>query len=682
MMRCLLALLFVSSVFASNELAPNNAVSKVVDMLRDLKGKIEADDKADQTAFDKYMCWCDRVQESKTILIKEAEAAIEHLNAEIKENEGEKDAQVATLEDIDVKQKGTEDKKDKENEEYDATHVAFLLKEAQQTQILQALHKSVGLLGDSPFFLQLSSETNAAKTDAVAAALSGKYVPKSLSVSGILEDMKENFGESLAEDTDSENKKTEVHTELVEDFDGQLSVLHKSEVKTESDKADTETVIADDTELKEDTTEQKEADTAFLAEAEQSCVDRRGEYNVRQELRLKELDGVTKALGFLTDESNRALFEKSVKSFLQEKSVTSGKSAGQSAGQVSSQAAAAQKAFAEVKAAAAQKHSSRLAALAKQIEIAQELPNGGFTAVLGSIDDMLKRLNEEGDSDASKKDYCKEEYQKINSERNNRKFLITKNEAIMKEHGTKVEELLVEKAQSRTAIEDAEKELADAKAIREEENSVYKTEKADDEAAIDALTQARAMLAKFYAEETGGDGTALAKTSFDPRKLSSARRDLMRDEEKYQLTGKTSQKGAATMILSMIDRIVSNSKDEISDATKAEEDAQKAFDAQEKDTKSFVDDMEKKITSIDGQVSARKEDSSDENMAMADNQAEIDAQNEYEENIKPECDWIISKFDERYNKREAEKDSLQHAKELLSGSVYLQESGKKQLRGF
>eukprot|EP00933_Yihiella_yeosuensis_P061013 TRINITY_DN63833_c0_g1_i1.p1 TRINITY_DN63833_c0_g1~~TRINITY_DN63833_c0_g1_i1.p1 ORF type:complete len:674 (-),score=240.31 TRINITY_DN63833_c0_g1_i1:146-2167(-) len=659
----------VASVAADQ--APNNAVSKVVDMLQDMKSKMEADDKADETAFNNYMCWCDRVQESKTILIKEAQAAIAHLAAEIKENEGEKDAQVATLNDIDVKQEETEENKAEEIEEYNATHAAFLLKEAQQTQILQALHKSVGLLGDAPFFLQLSSESNS-KNKMASLFKNGKYAPQSLTVSGILEDMQNNFFDSLSEDTATENKNTNTHGELVSDMNGQLNVLHKSEVKTEADKAETEGVIADDTELKQDTTDQKEADTSFLAEAEQSCVDRRAEYNVRQELRLKELDGVTKALEILTDEKNRALFFKSVKSFLETGST--GRAAAQKA---------AQKAFAELKAVAAQKHSFRLAAVAKQIQAAEELPNGGFTAVLGSIGDMINQLKEEGESDAKKKDYCKEEYQKINSEKNKRSFLIQKNQATIQQLDSRVEDLLNEKARSRAAIEAAEKELAEAEEIRKEENSVYKSEKADDEAAIAVLKDTRGVLEKFYKEETGGDGTALAKSKsgFDPRKLSTERRDLMRSEEKYELTDATSQKGAATMILSMLDRIISNSKDEITDSTEAEKAAQASFDKQETDIHNLVEDLEKKITSINSQVNSHKEDKSDENGAMSDNQAELDAQKDYEENLKPECDWIISKFDERFNKREAEMDSLEHAKTLLSGSIYLQNDGAKQLRG-
>eukprot|EP00933_Yihiella_yeosuensis_P025321 TRINITY_DN1966_c0_g1_i2.p1 TRINITY_DN1966_c0_g1~~TRINITY_DN1966_c0_g1_i2.p1 ORF type:complete len:660 (-),score=239.60 TRINITY_DN1966_c0_g1_i2:121-2100(-) len=650
------ALVQLAAASSSVEEAPNNAVSKVVDMLRDMKEKIEADDKADEAAFNKYMCWCDKVQESKTMLIKEAKEAISHLTAEIKENEGEKEAQVATLEDIDVKQEATEEKKEEENEEYDAVHAAFLLKEAQQTQILQALVKSTGLLGESPMFLQKdSSKPRQLSLLQESSSTGSKYAPQSLSVSGILEDMQKNFGINLAEETSTENKNTDTHVDLNEDFDGTLHTLHKSEVKTEADKAETETVIADDTELKDDTTEQRDADTEFLSQAEQSCVDRREEYNARMELRLQELDGVTKALDNLMDEKNRALFFKSVKSFVQvETSSTS----------------AVRKAYSELRSAASQKRSYRLASVASQVHKQLELPNGGFTAVLGSIGDMIKQLKEEGESDAKKKDYCKKEYQEINKEKAKREFLIKKNDATITQIDSRVEELLHEKALSEAAIKSAEEELAQAKAIREEENSVYKTEKADDEAAISVLTDTRAMLAKFYEENTGGDGTSLAVSKFDPNKLSNKRRDLMREEEKYELTDKASNKGAATMILSMIDRIISNSEDEIKDSTGAEEKAQADFDKQEQETNSLVDDLDKKITSINSQVNTHKENKADENGQMGENQEELDGQKAYEEELKPECDWIIAKFDERYDKREAEMDSLQHAKELLSGSVY------------
>eukprot|EP00933_Yihiella_yeosuensis_P016683 TRINITY_DN1414_c2_g1_i1.p1 TRINITY_DN1414_c2_g1~~TRINITY_DN1414_c2_g1_i1.p1 ORF type:complete len:666 (+),score=192.50 TRINITY_DN1414_c2_g1_i1:64-2061(+) len=641
----------------SNNDAPTNAVSKLVEMLKDMKGKMEREDKADEAAFDKYMCWCDRVQESKSRLIKEAEGAIEMLSADIKENEGEKIAQEAELQDIGVKQTSTEEHKSKEIQEYNATHSAFLVKQSQQTQILQALHKSVGLLGKSPLsFLQVKGVSKKSQ----------RYSPKSLTVSGVLEDMQKNFGKALDQDAKADEKATESHKGLVTDLTSQLDGLHKSEVKTKVDKAETETTIADDQELKLDTSDQKEADAAFLVEAEQSCTDRRTEYNERTELRLKELDGVTKALDSLTDEKNRALFLKSMKSFLQQGSTTA-------------QQAAAQRASAMLEAVADERKSFRLGALARKILLVQKgAPNGNFQTVLESIAEMMKQLKAEGEADAEKKDYCNAEYQKINSERNKKQFLIQKNQALIKRLDSHVEGLIMEKAKSQDAINTAEKDLSEARAIREEENSVFKTEKADDEAAVAALTSVRATLAELNNAHAEGDGTALAQVSlqFDPKKLSNERRDLMRDEEKYQLTDKSSQKGALATVLAMVDHIIASSEKEIETASKAEDSSQKSFEAQEKDTKALVEDLKKKIVSIDGQMSSKKQESSSENGSLESNQEELDAQKEYEESLKPECDWIISKFDERYNKREAEMTALEHVKYDLSTSALVQKGGK------
>merc|ERR1719316_341357 len=52
----------------------------------------------------------------------------------------------------------------------------------------------------------------------------------------------------------------------------------------------------------------------------------------------------------------------------------------------------------------------RLAALAATVRLAKA---GHFAAVIEAIDDVKKTLKDEGNSDISKRDHCKEEYQDI-----------------------------------------------------------------------------------------------------------------------------------------------------------------------------------------------------------------------------------------------------------------------------
>merc|ERR1711957_319732 len=87
-------------------------------------------------------------------------------------------------------------------------------------------------------------------------------------------------------------------------------------------------------------------------------------------------------------------------------------------------AAAATRAFDALKSSARKTHSLRLAALAARV---QEAKAGHFDEVIKAINDMVQALKEEGQADIDKRDQCKSEYTKQNSEIANVNWLVDKN---------------------------------------------------------------------------------------------------------------------------------------------------------------------------------------------------------------------------------------------------------------
>merc|ERR1719158_1979181 len=126
--------------------AATSPVDKVVELIQELKSKIEADGKAEQKGYDKFACWCEKTTARKAGNIEEAKTSIEELTQLILELKGKKStltAEVAQLEkDIaanDAAQKEATSIREKENTDYTTTRT-------QSEQTIGALEHAVKTL--------------------------------------------------------------------------------------------------------------------------------------------------------------------------------------------------------------------------------------------------------------------------------------------------------------------------------------------------------------------------------------------------------------------------------------------------------------------------------------------------------------------------------------------------------
>merc|ERR1719464_2535444 len=77
-------------------------IRKVISLLEEMKVQVEKDAKADQAAYDKYMCWCKTNKEEKTAAVEIAEKRIDALATAIEEaaaKAGELKTEISGLED-------------------------------------------------------------------------------------------------------------------------------------------------------------------------------------------------------------------------------------------------------------------------------------------------------------------------------------------------------------------------------------------------------------------------------------------------------------------------------------------------------------------------------------------------------------------------------------------------------
>lgn len=691
-----------ASTASASEADGVNPVTKVVNLLQDLKTKIEADSERNKEAFDKYECWCSKVDAVKTKSISEAKALVKDLEGKIEILNSQKAAAIQNLEQVAMEKKEAQEEYDKAFKEYNILSTALKHQIAEEHEAVESIVKAKAFLGGPIALVQTqSSAFKAALKDVVLAlparmaidhaerlnstslALLEKAIeeppsaaatPMTGMLTGIMEQLDNSFNSSLGEFMDQKKKADADFENTTAEVRATLAWLKKEKSRLETKVAEIDSDIAEKTELKEATEKQQKADEDFQEATSKACLARRTEYNDFVTTRAEELDGCDKALAHLTSDAARELTLRSVPtapSFLQQQQLIS----------------SSERASSALQAEAERTGSRRLAKLAAQVKKA--LPNGGFAKVLGAMDTMLQELSDKQAADKAKKDKCKEDYQSIASAVNKQTFLVQKSQAAINVEENKIEDFEKQVAAAEDEIAENLKELDAMEKMRKSEADQFAAEKADDEASVKLLNETYAMLAKFYNQETNQTLEEEHWNKTDhviPKGKSQENKDLMRSEAKYELSDKNEQKGAADLVLGMMEGVMDRLKADIASAEKAENEAIADYTAQKEkleesneDLKSTIGDLKSDIAKSQGKISDKEKD-------KAAAQGEVDAQNKAKSQIQEECDWIISKYNLRFEKRESEAEGIKRAKDLLQNTglafVQKQRSGRHSgLRG-
>jgi len=647
-MKCsaiLLALLASAS-------ARDSPVSKVTNLLEDLKVKIEKDADADEEDYKKHDCWCKKVQSEKAEMIESETAQIAALRDEIEVGKAEDavvDNEVEKLEEEEGENKGSQEA---------GLATAAARKKAntdemkEQNSTMSAITNAAKLLGGesttgAPSFLQFAAVQRTVT----------HYEPQAASIAGLLEDQLKTTEEDYEGTSKAEQKAATSFKSWIGNMQEDLGIIKEEEAEKKGKDADLEVEIAEDSEEAEATEEQKKADMAFLQEAEASCLKSKTEYTTRVELRSKELGGVNKALEIL--DTNRELLRKTTKSFLQISSNSSGGSFSDAQQKV---AVALQNVFAELKSRARKSHSLRMAVLAGEVHDA--MPDGAFTTVLSKIDGMMAKLKAEAAHDVEKKDNCTTDLFSMKKKTKNVAFLVQKSTAQIAQLEMRISTLQDEKAEAVAEISKANETLAAALTLRTEQNTVFHQEKEDDQAAIKVLEETRAALAKYYEKEDKAADSLVQVV--DPNKLSDKRKKLQNEEHKYTLSG--DKEMAATGTLAVIDRIIENLHKEIEEDKKDEASSQVEYEEQKALMETSREKLMKKVTTLGSAISNHGGSKVDEETDLKINEDEQTSLANLKESKENECHDLLTNFDEIVSKRESEMDGLARGKELLSGA--------------
>jgi len=687
--------------------ATASPVEKVVTLLQELKQRLESDGSDEQAAFDRYACWCEETTAGKGAAIEANRAQLSSLGQEILTQRSvvaEKTIEVkeglAEIEENEQAQQQATTIRQKENAAYsqettemkeaiDALERAtIVLRDASQPALLQhgqeggaTMQKARLALTDLSGFLAAAPERLLAKVgnhkEGAASALqlldryteslhggnAAKYVPQSLTIQGILKDLYHTFAVDLEGTITEEAEAATAYENLIATKQTEVIQLQEKVKKAEKAKAEAETMLTEALQTYDDTEAQLKDDVAFFDATKTACTSKAEQWATRKSLRAEQLGGVTEALSILSSDEARELFNKAISPgvgfFLQlatANELASGKPA--------------QKAIQALKQHAAKAHSLRLAGIAAKVQAAKV---GHFDQVIAAIDAMIGVLKKEGADDIIFRDHCRKTLHDIESKIQDLTWKVKVNDAKI----SKLEELIekLEALETKT-IEDIGKvnqTISDLTSTRTQENADFQAAKEDDVKAVQLLTQAKDVLASYYANHSIDLGPTESGKAALLEVGNSSGVYIPEEEPDMDFAHKGKRKHESKGIIALLETIIEDLNTEIANGVRAEEAAQLEYEAQMKAAEDLQATLIAKKANLASDIALRKDEKTDEEGQRTTNQNDLDDEVTDKEGMEPTCEE--AKFQERTTKRAAEMEGLVQAKEFLAGYQESQSEG-------
>lgn len=670
---------------APAEIAP---VTRVVQLLEELKARIGQDGTSEQEAYDKFACWCEKATQKKAEEITTLKTKIGELGQTILQQKGKVAIAAAELQELakqiaenEKAQKAATAIRKKENE-------AFLVEKAELHQATAALEKAIIVLRSATSGASLRQRQ--AKTS-VSSALSavqiavqrlpprakpksahllalgraaGKegYTPQSGTIQGILSDMYHSFASTLEQRVGDEATAHRNYEDLMATYQKELNELQETVVKKQRIKTEAEIMMADAEQEFDDSTKQLKADIEYFDATKASCQQKTEEWSARKALRTEETQGIQEALDILTSEDAKGLFSKAIQpgiqSFFQLRA--------------DNDEPPAKKAVQTLQAHARKAQSIRLATLAadlKEVEAAatQGGAVGHFEKVVIAIDELVKELRAEEVADQQKVDSCQEQYHEIDLTVNELGWKVKNNKAQI----GKLEDIIEQKGKDKEEVvgllADVQADIGYMEGNRTEENALYLAGKSDDEKAIALLEQAKGALQKYFSNHSIEMGP-LQSLLQGNRSASSSANGTEWDKPEAKFSDKSHRKVETKGVVALLANIIEDLQSELVASKNAEEAAQLDFEKRHAAAKKMEEELQAKDLALEQAIALRGTELNEENEKLGDNQLDISTQSQTRDDLKPNCDFMINNIDERRRKRADEMEGLGLAKEYLAGA--------------
>lgn len=634
---------------ADSEKEWEKPIQKVIRLMKEMQSQLEKEAKEDEDMFEKLGCWCDTNEKAKSqanaingqritdlgASIEEMTAKSASLKTDIEELEKQVAASEASLaEQTAIREKDAAEFFDFEKDSIvntEAVKGAIMtlgkvhgdaLDQQSLMQVRSILKKHLKshkrMLTKSSKHLALIQEPAVSEVDSLLQQAG--EAPQSGAIFGILKQMKESFETNLATSTTEETEAKDTFSSMKASKEEEITAAKELIESKSAELASTDEKNAQAKEDLEDTSATVDADTKFLAALKDKCDSATADYTARTKVRNEEILAVGEAMEILTGDDAKDLLLK----FVQRSSKT----------QISANRERAAKMVSQL---AKKLNKPKLAALSMRMRL------DAFTKVKEEIDKMVVSLKQTQKDEVVKKDLCGKELQENEMQTTEKTNLKTDLTTAIADLETSKTTLAEEIATLKEEIATAQTEMKRASEIRLAENKEFQMTIMDQKATQEILAKALNRLKDFYAKKS----LLQLKSTRQPGYKKNA---------------------GSSSVMTMIDHIIEESKEEQADTVASENAAVAAYAEFVSDNNAAIEAMSKSVINKSEELAK-----TDENKAIAEGdlratEADLLSLLKVYQTLHTDCDFLLKYFDVRQTKRAEEIEALQQAKAIFSGA--------------
>merc|ERR1719160_2336436 len=292
------------------------------------------------------------------------------------------------------------------------------------------------------------------------------------------------------------------------------------------------------------------------------------------------------------------------------------------------------------------------------MEMVSAASSDPFEKVRGLIEEMITKLVNEANEEATQKAFCDEEMGKSKKAQAEKTMTVDKLTSRIDKAATTKAGLEMKVKELEQEIADLDAATAEATKIRTEEKATYEKSSADFKLAAESVTKAIGVLKEYYE-------SALIQT---------------KSSSKRQPSFGGAKSDAASTIISILEMSAENFTKMLMEVETGETEAISEFKKLSDESKvskaSKQAEVKGALSEIKSLDVALKNSGEDKDMTSK----ELDAVISYMDKLKPQCETKAMSYAEKKARREAEIEGLKEALSILDGSAVLMQT-RAQLRG-
>jgi len=646
---------------SANDASP---IAKVIQMISDLETKVIGEGEATQKTYEEFSEWCEERSKEVMFEIKTGKGEVESLKATIEKEAANIQTQTSTIEELAGEIATDENDLKAATSIRDKEHADFAANEKDLVETIDTLERAIGIIekemngGASMMqlkkadnvvsalaamvsaeaisstdgekltaLLQQRSKQEDEDTGAPAAAV---YESSSGGITGVLNDLLEKANTELEGARAAEQSALQNYEMLKQSLTDEIKFANKELDEAKKSKAGSEEGKATAEGDLEVTTNDLDEDLHTLGSLHHDCLSKANEFEAETNSRGEELKALATAKKIVIEATSLAQT-----SFMQVSRIQT------HADLVNFEAVRFLRDLAK------KQHSTALSQLTSRISSTIRFGGGSnadvFAKIKGLITDMIAKLEQEAEADATEKAFCDKELAETNMKKDQKTSEIETLTAKIDKMASKSKLLKEEVANLQAELGALTKSQAEMDKIRAEEKAVYEEAAAETSKGLDGIKKALKVLNDYYSKDAAHGSAG----------------------------------GSSTGIIGLLEVCESDFSKELAELNQNEATAQSEYDTQTKENEVTKTMKEQDVKYKDKEAKGLDKDVSDYSSDRSGVQTELTAVNEYLKELEGRCIAKAESYSERKARRDAEIAGLKEGLQVLENeSAFIQVKSK------